>query len=297
MIREKNNYTKAQIAQILNDNLIDVDSSGVLPTYLQIEKELFKKCRIFQYSHNDVLTHLFLVQITSEENTFVSIYNFSDNKKINEKQLFDFIDFCFQELCSQKLSVEIYDDENILLNSYLKMGFEVEGIFKKHILIKSLKRDVYRLALSKNNFNKFIKDYIPKVLKGHKFNINIGDEYSENRIITEEDIRNFALISGDYNPIHLNEKYAKAQGLNSTIAHGILSASFISKVLGMDFPGNGSIYLSQELKFVKPIYPNVDVLIKVQILSIVGKKVTLLSQVLQNNQIAIQGIAIILSSQ
>jgi 3-hydroxybutyryl-CoA dehydratase len=297
MIIEKTKTTIHQLTNLISEKLINTDSYGVFPTSLQLQKEVIKSYRIFQYTYQNTITHLFLAQVKEQDNTFVSIYNFTADQKLNESQLYNFIDFCFQKLISQKLSAEIYDDKKSMLSSYLKMGFEIEGLFKKHILIKSKKRDVYRLALTKENFDKYIKNTIPKVLNGEKFNINIGDKYTENRIITQKDIELFAQVSDDQNPIHLDETYAKDQGFNSTIAHGILSASFISKILGMDFPGNGSIYLSQDLKFIKPIYPYKNIRIELKILSIVGKKITLSTKVIQNNQITIKGTAVVLSSQ
>jgi 3-hydroxybutyryl-CoA dehydratase len=73
------------------------------------------------------------------------------------------------------------------------------------------------------------------------------------RTITEDDIARFAEVSGDYNPIHLDDEYAARTPFGSRIAHGILSAAFISKLLGTDLPGPGTIYLGQTLKFLAPV--------------------------------------------
>tara|TARA_Y100000310_G_scaffold336935_1_gene422752 strand:+ start:482 stop:886 length:405 start_codon:yes stop_codon:yes gene_type:complete len=71
---------------------------------------------------------------------------------------------------------------------------------------------------------------------------------------SQEDVVHFANVSGDKNPIHLNEEYAKTTPFKRKIMHGMLSASIFSKVLGTDFPGPGTIYLAQSLKFLKPMY-------------------------------------------
>lgn len=73
------------------------------------------------------------------------------------------------------------------------------------------------------------------------------------RTVTESDIVLFAGISGDSNPVHLNQDYASATMFKGRIAHGMLTASFISTVLGTRLPGPGCIYLSQQLNFRAPV--------------------------------------------
>ncbi|WP_297523346.1 MaoC family dehydratase [uncultured Clostridium sp.] len=91
-------------------------------------------------------------------------------------------------------------------------------------------------------------------MKGKTINeINIGDEASYSRTITETDVVLFGGVSGDLNPAHFNEEYCKDTMFKSRIAHGMLSAGYISTVLGMYLPGPGTIYLSQEVKFTAPV--------------------------------------------
>ena len=71
--------------------------------------------------------------------------------------------------------------------------------------------------------------------------------------ITEEMINNFAKVSGDFNPIHVNEQYAKKTIFKKRISHGMLVASFISRVIANKLPGPGTIYLSQNLSFKHPV--------------------------------------------
>ena len=83
--------------------------------------------------------------------------------------------------------------------------------------------------------------------------IQIGDSASFTKTITEADITLFAGYSGDFNPAHINAVEADQGMFHGRIAHGMLSAGFISAVLGMQLPGPGTIYLGQELKFTKPV--------------------------------------------
>lgn len=84
--------------------------------------------------------------------------------------------------------------------------------------------------------------------------IEIGESASFTKTVSETDVYLFAGVSGDFNPAHIDEESAKDTMFGKRIAHGMLSAGFISAVLGTKLPGPGSIYLSQELKFVKPVF-------------------------------------------
>ena len=84
--------------------------------------------------------------------------------------------------------------------------------------------------------------------------LKIGDTFSTTREITDELIRQFAELSGDHNPIHLDEEFAKQTRFGRRIAHGMLSGAFISAVLGYEFKERKIVYLSQTMKFTAPAY-------------------------------------------
>lgn len=83
--------------------------------------------------------------------------------------------------------------------------------------------------------------------------IQIGQKAEYIRIITEGDIDLFATVSEDRNPIHMDEEFAKTTMFKGRIAHGILSVAFISTTLATKLPGPGTIYLKQEVTFLKPV--------------------------------------------
>lgn len=83
--------------------------------------------------------------------------------------------------------------------------------------------------------------------------INLGQSASFTKTITETDVYMFAGITGDLNPAHINEEYAKDTMFKGRIAHGMLGAGLISAVLGMYLPGPGTIYMKQDLKFLAPV--------------------------------------------
>lgn len=96
----------------------------------------------------------------------------------------------------------------------------------------------------------------------------IGQEYTKVFCVTEEKGRAFADLSQDYNLLHLDEEYAKHTVFQGRVVHGMLVASFISGVLGNDFPGDGTVYLSQELHFVRPVRYGDEISVIIRILEI-----------------------------
>lgn len=84
--------------------------------------------------------------------------------------------------------------------------------------------------------------------------IKVGDSFSKSRTVTDELVRAFAELSGDFNPIHLDEDFAKTTRFGQRIAHGMLSGAFISAVLGFEFSQRKIVYLSQTLQFKSPVF-------------------------------------------
>jgi 3-hydroxybutyryl-CoA dehydratase len=91
------------------------------------------------------------------------------------------------------------------------------------------------------------------VVRHYLEDLSIGQSASYSRTITESDIQQFGAVSGDLNPLHFDEEYAKATIFRGRIAHGMLSASFLSTVLGTQLPGAGSIFLSATIRFKAPV--------------------------------------------
>ena len=97
--------------------------------------------------------------------------------------------------------------------------------------------------------------------------LNIGDTASRTKEITDDDVRTFADLTGDHNPLHMDDEFASQSLFGRRIAHGMLSASLISAVLANDLPGQGSIYLGQTLKFVAPVFIGDEITARVTVTS------------------------------
>ena len=108
---------------------------------------------------------------------------------------------------------------------------------------------------------------------GYQFEeLELGMSAAYGRTVTHADILMFAGISGDSNPVHLNEELASASMFGGCIAHGMLAASFISTVFGTKLPGPGSIYLSQTLRFTAPVRVSETVVARVTVKSLNPEK-------------------------
>jgi 3-hydroxybutyryl-CoA dehydratase len=95
--------------------------------------------------------------------------------------------------------------------------------------------------------------------------LSVGQTAESVRVVTQADIVAFAEVSGDRNAVHLNPEYAAKSSFKGVVAHGMLSASFISGVLGTKLPGEGTIYISQSLRFLAPVRPGDTVITRVTV--------------------------------
>ena len=125
----------------------------------------------------------------------------------------------------------------------------------------------------------------------------VGDSASATRTITQADIENFAELSGDRNAIHLDQEYATQTRFGGRIAHGLLTSSLISAVIGNKLPGLGSIYLGQTLQFVAPVFPGDTIVARATVTSVRKDKPIVKLETICTNQhdkVVITGEAIVL---
>jgi Acyl dehydratase len=123
--------------------------------------------------------------------------------------------------------------------------------------------------------------------------IKQGDVYTHSVEFKQEDVNKFAEITGDCNPIHLDAAYAANTIFKRPIVHGFLSGAVFSKVFGTLFPGEGTIYLSQEMKFLAPIFVDEPYEARFEVLEVnTEKHIGIISCTLQNSQ----GVACIIGN-
>jgi len=125
----------------------------------------------------------------------------------------------------------------------------------------------------------------------------VGDSAEITKTIEQSDIDAFASVTGDRNPVHVDEEFAKSTRFGKRIAHGMLTASLISAVLANKLPGEGSVYLGQTLQFVAPVFPGDDITARVTVKEIrEDKPIVKLETICMNQrgEIVIRGEATVL---
>ena len=124
-----------------------------------------------------------------------------------------------------------------------------------------------------------------------------GDKASRTQTISDEMIRSFAELTGDTNPVHLDDAYAAGTRFGRRIAHGMIAAGLVSATLANDLPGPGTVYLSQTLQFKAPVYPGDTITTTVEVKAVRPDKpiVTLATSCInQDNKVVLEGEAVVL---
>jgi 3-hydroxybutyryl-CoA dehydratase len=110
-------------------------------------------------------------------------------------------------------------------------------------------------------------------MRGKTFaELQVGESAEFSKTVAESDVYLFAGISGDFNPAHINEPYARGTAFKSRIAHGMLAAGFVSAVIGTKLPGPGTIYMKQELTFLAPVHIGDTITARAEVLELVQEK-------------------------
>ena len=127
--------------------------------------------------------------------------------------------------------------------------------------------------------------------------LEVGREAVRVRTVTDADIAGFAEVSGDHNPVHLDESFAQGTPFKGRIAHGMLSAAWISALIAGELPGAGSIYLQQSLSFRRPVRPGDEVTVRVAVTAVDRDKgrVTLATTCTVAGKTVVDGEAVVLA--
>lgn len=127
--------------------------------------------------------------------------------------------------------------------------------------------------------------------------LEVGMKRHLTKCITDEDISLFAQVSTDHNPVHLDEDYAQDTIFQGRIAHGMLTAGLISAVIGEQIPGHGTVYLSQNLTFLKPVRPGdtITAIVEVMDINISKRRVSLNTWCEVDEKKVLDGNAVVLA--
>lgn len=118
--------------------------------------------------------------------------------------------------------------------------------------------------------------------------LNVGDAAQFAKTVTETDIYLYAGITGDFNPAHINEDYARKTFFKTRIAQGMLTAGFVSALLGTTLPGPGTIYITQKLNFLAPVRIGDTITARVEVLEVIPERDRVRLKTVCTNQEGIQ---------
>lgn len=126
--------------------------------------------------------------------------------------------------------------------------------------------------------------------------LQVGDKASRLRTFTDVDVQQFADLTGDHNPVHLDAEFAAGTQFKAQIVHGMLVGSLFTGILGEDLPGPGSIYMTQNLSFKAPVYLGQEVMASVEVMTIrEGKGIVSLDTYVtdQDGKVLVKGDAVL----
>lgn len=198
------------------------------------------------------------------------------------------LEYAFNDLKVRRLECEILGINSDDVLRHRAFGFSVEGIKKQAYQYSNEWHDIYCLAMLAKNWQFKIKSEQVGVTR------SIPNTVTKSVLITDEMVNLFSDASKDKNAIHFNDELAKTYGFNGRICHGMLAGSLFSGMFSMPPFGEGTIYLKQILNFIQPIEVGTEVEVTVQILSQIGRKLTLSTKVFYQEILCINGEADIL---
>jgi len=123
----------------------------------------------------------------------------------------------------------------------------------------------------------------------------LGQVAERRHVIEDADILTFAGITGDYSPLHVDDEFARRSRFGRRLAHGLLTSSFITGIIGMELPGRNGIYMSQTLRFRRPVFIGDEVLVRATMATIDEEKsrITLATSCLVDGEVVVDGEALI----
>ena len=299
----------------LNDDTVDIilewRNSSKIRKFMFTHHIISKKEHYIWYEKikNDPTTKVFTFNFKNVPIGVISFYNIDSTHKTTYWSFYSgdtsergrgtlmecyAINFAFNELGVEKLCCEVLSNNFPVVSFHRKHGFQLEGIFKKQHYYLGEFLDIYRLALFKKDWGKYLKNKIESTAKQND-KIKVGSSYSLNFSITKRQILDFVRLTQDDNLIHTDEKTAQHFGFNGVVSPGLLNAAVFSRIFGSKFPGHGTIYLSQTLFFNAPVYSDMELLATVKIISLIGRK-AIVETLIHNkaNELLIKGEATIL---
>lgn len=162
------------------------------------------------------------------------------------------LEYAFEELRVFRLECEVLEFNQPVIDFHLKNGFDIEGVFRKAYERDGKRYSIYRLAMLRDKWERSVQPMFHSDRGVSGTLAGLGLEWSD--VVATDLITQFASATGDDNPIHLEDSAAQKRGFDRRISHGMLIGGLLSRYFANEFPGQGTVYLSQDLKFKAPVY-------------------------------------------
>jgi len=202
------------------------------------------------------------------------------------------LNYAFDDLRLRRLECEVLDFNNSVIRFHLKHGFRVEGILREGYVREGKSYDIYKLAMLARDWVKFIKPTIEsRAIGALDYS---GKKFSRPVCLDSGSVALFADAVKDHNPVHFDDSAAQALGFVTRISHGMLAGSLFSGFFASEFPGPGTIYIGQTLEFHSPIAVGTTVELRMRVLSHIGRKLLIETQVFDRDVLCVSGQATLL---
>lgn len=200
--------------------------------------------------------------------------------------------YAFESLELRKLECEVLAFNQPVIDFHVKYGFTVEGVFRQAYQREEQYYDIYRLSMLATEWFRYVK---PTLFEPERHNTNLtGKLIVSSAKISEDLVSTFSEVIGDRNPVHLDDAYAQSLGFSGRIVQGMLAGSMFSRIFANEFPGPGTIYLSQTLDFLAPISVGENAAVRLKVLSHIGRRLLVETQVSVNDKLCIDGKATVM---
>lgn len=162
------------------------------------------------------------------------------------------LEYAFEELRVFRLECEVLEFNRPVIDFHLKNGFDIEGIFRKAYERDGNRYSIYRLAMLRDKWERSVQQMLQSDTGVRGTLAGLRLEWSD--VVAPDLIAQYASATGDDNPLHLEDSAAQKYGFDRRISHGMLIGGLLSRFFANQFPGQGTVYLSQDLKFKAPVY-------------------------------------------
>jgi UDP-4-amino-4,6-dideoxy-N-acetyl-beta-L-altrosamine N-acetyltransferase len=205
------------------------------------------------------------------------------------------LNYAFDNLRLRKLECEVLDFNSSVIRFHLKHGFCIEGVFREGYIRNSKPYDIFRLAMLSRDWFETIKPTIDsRMIGSNRVKDYSGKKFTRPMKIDSEAISLFADAIMDHNPIHFDDCAAMENSFAARISPGMLIGSLFSCFFVSEFPGPGTICLKHSLEFHAPIAVGVTVELRIRVLSHIGRKILIETQVFDEKALCVTGQATLL---